>query len=71
MRLFTDCTTEIAIRDNAQPWLLSAYEKTKFLLPLRSGDYPAIRAAVLFSWSPFAPHCARGLATDAGPHRGQ
>jgi len=47
MRLFADCTTEIGIRDNGRPGLLAAYETTEFLLPLRSGDYVEIRAAVL------------------------
>jgi acyl-CoA hydrolase len=47
MRLFADCTTEIGIRENGRPGLLAAYEKTEFLLPLRSGDYVEIRAAVL------------------------
>lgn len=47
MRLFADCTTEIGIRDNGRPGLLAAYETAEFLLPLRSGDYVEIRAAVL------------------------
>ncbi len=47
MRLFADCTTEIGIRDNGRPGLLAAYETAEFLLPLRSGDYIEIRAAVL------------------------
>jgi len=47
MRLFADCTTEIGIRDNGRAGLLAAYENAEFLLPLRSGDYVEIRAAVL------------------------